>query len=83
MTLSTCDHNHKHFRKGCLNALCMLFLYMLTLPCRAEKREAVFQLRLASSLLCYSVRLLASIARYLRDAALRNSANVKHKIVSY
>lgn len=34
ITLSTWDHNHKHFIKGYLNALCILFLYTLALLCR-------------------------------------------------
>lgn len=60
----------------------LFFLYTLTPPCRPQKWERIFQLRLVPSFLCYSINLLASVSTYLRDTTLRNSASVTDKIVS-
>lgn len=61
----------------------LLFLYTLIPPCRPQKWEHIFQLRLASSLLCYSMSLLTSVSTYLSDTTLRNSASAADEIVSY
>ena len=57
-TLSTWDHNYKHFRKGYLNALCICYFYIYWhLYVDNKMQENIFQLRLVSSFLCYSISL--------------------------
>ena len=78
MTPSTWDHNHEHFRKGCLTALCICYFYGHWHLRVSREKNGKFHFNSGEHLpFSYSVKLLASLSTYLRYQTRRTSTCVK------